>query len=355
MLTSFLETFVKIVQKGFYTKMKKSLSLIFVLLFISIMAVGYWANTVAPLSAQQEEVVQQVLSRPLPELVTGKTGYAQSGDIKIWYEVKAPVTTSQPKGSVLLINGLGSSAIFWPTQIIKPLQEAGYQVIVSDHRGAGLSDWGELEYDLSDLAKDNIAVLDSLGVEKANIIGLSLGGMVGQELALNYPQRVSSLISVMSSGFSLDPEFPGYESFQSEAIKLFVRFGLIPSEENTLKMILGIYSLLKGLGEIDAQHLALATLYELRHRKGFNHQLANQQAKAIEVSGSRYERLPFLSVPTLVVHGELDPLVDIQSAKKYAALIPNSETLWLSGMGHGLVPSWTKIWMNKSLGFLDRH
>jgi len=248
---------------------------------------------------------------------------------------------------------MGASAIFWPEEIIKGLLQEGYQVVISDYRGLGKSDWHSEEYDLNDLMQDNLAILDSLNIEKAHVLGLSLGGMVGQEMSLQFPQRVISLSSIMSSGFTEDPDYPVASWFKPEAVKLLIRFGLFATEENTVKMMVGIYKLLKGDTDIDVKHIARATLKELRERNGFNHQLADQQTAAIHTSGSRYARLPLMTVPTLVVHGEKDPLVNILSAKKYAALIPKAKTLWIAGMGHGLEPKKIEIWMKAVVEFIN--
>lgn len=335
--------------------LKKLLLTLAASLCLLIISLGFWLNTVTPLTKQEQMIVQQVMTSSLPEMISGEQGYAKSGKIKIWYEIKKPpaINNQHIKGSVLLINGLGASAMFWPPEIIEPLLSLGYQVIITYHRGVGNSDWHTDEYDLSDLVKDNIAVLDSLKINQAHVLGLSLGGMIGQEMALEFPHRVSSLISAMSSGFTADPELSMSSSFKSDAIKLLLRYGFIPTEENTIKMIVGIYKLLNAQADIDVKRLATATLYDLRQRKGFNHKLAEQQAAAIDRSGSRYDRLPSMQVPTLVIHGQDDPLVNIAHAEKYAKLIPRVQTLWVAGMGHALAPSTIDVWMEAALAVIE--
>ncbi len=338
--------------------MKKILLITSTFLLSFLVFLFFWANTVTPLSAETQAVIQQVVTQPLPERIAGESGFAHSSGVKIWYEVKpAKVAQGQvAKDSILLINGLGASGIFWPEEIVQGFSSAGYSVIIPDHRSSGLSDWGEGGYDLTDLLNDNIAVLDHLKINKVHILGLSLGGMIGQEMALQYPERVLSLTSAMSSGFTHDPEFPVSPTFELDALKLFVRYGIFSSEENTIKMMVGIYNLLKAEAAIDVDHIARTTLYELRQRRGFNHKLAEQQADAIYQSGSRLSRLSALKVPTLVVHGDSDPLVNIAAAKKYAALIPNAQTLWVPGMGHALAPSTINLWMNRAIKLMnDNH
>lgn len=335
--------------------MLKKISLIGLGLVIALaVLISIWASSITPFSQSEQELIDHVIASGIAEKQRGKEGYAQSGDVKLWYRIEQPSKTNTPiKGTVLLIHGIGASAMFWPAEIINELLQQGYQVVISDHRGLGNSDWHSAEYDLNDLMKDNLAILDTLSIEKAHVLGLSLGGMIGQEMSLQFPQRVVSLSSVMSSGFTEDSDYPVAAWFKPEAVKLMIRFGLVATEENTIKMMVGIYKLLKGDTDIDVTHIARATLKELRDRKGFNHQLADQQAAAIHTSGSRYSRLPLMTVPTLVVHGEEDPLVNILSAKKYAALIPNAETLWVAGMGHGLEPKKIDIWMHTVVEFIN--
>lgn len=337
--------------------MLKKISLTCLGIFIAFAAfISIWATTTTPFSQYEQELIDHQIASDITEKQRGQAGYAQFGDMKLWYRIEQPSKTNKSiKGTVLLIHGIGASAMFWPDKIISGLLQQGYQVVISDHRGLGNSDWHSAEYDLNDLMQDNLAIMDTLNIESAHVLGLSLGGMIGQEMALQFPERVESLSSIMSSGFTEDPEYPVAPWFKIEAVKLLIRFGLVASEENMIKMMVGIYKLLKGDTDIDVKHIARATLKELRERKGFNHQLADQQAAAIHRSGSRYSRLSLLTVPTLVVHGEDDPIVHILSAKKYAALIPNAETLWVAGMGHGLEPQKIDIWMSKVVEFINKN
>jgi len=329
-------------------------------LILALLSAVIWSRSSPRLSEESKKLMLDALSAPLPDMLAGEGAYAQSGALRIWYTLKQPMLASgqSARGTVLLVNGLGSSAAFWPSEIYSPLLKSGYQVVMTDHRGLGESDplenWSkDNSYDLGDMADDNFAVLDSLGIEKAHVLGLSLGGMVGQEMALSDPERVISLSSVMSSGYFDDPEIPASSDFQGNAMKLFLRYGLFSSEENMVKLMVGIYSFLKGDQDIDIQHIAFATRYELSKRNGFNHKIPDQQSLAMQRSGSRLARLPELRVPVFVVHGELDPLLSIAHAKKYAALIPQHESFWVQGMGHDLAPTHVRQWMTKAIQFMD--
>jgi len=239
---------------------------------------------------------------------------------------------------------LGASAIIWSNEFIQPLLEAGYQVIRYDNRDTGLSSWmtnwdESNPYTLEDMAKDGMAVLDDLGIQKAHVVGASMGGMIAQRMAISHADRVASLTSIMSSGYVMDPDIaPVSEDLNQEYIKLSLKYLLSRSEENVLKFHIGNQQLLKGNGPYmtNLKGSAQTTLYELRKRKGYNQQTVDHQMKAITVSGSRLEELGTIKAPTLILHGKADPLVRFEHAQKYAPLIPNAETLYIEGMGHDL-------------------
>jgi pimeloyl-ACP methyl ester carboxylesterase len=139
-----------------------------------------------------DETIERVLQLELPDVVQGQTGYADSDGVEIWYESMEPQGT--PKGTVLLVMGIGNDALAWPGYFIQPMVDAGYRVVRHDHRGTGLSDWMEdwdpaQPYMLEDMAGDGIAVLNALGVDKAHVVGISLGGMIAQQMAISYPGR----------------------------------------------------------------------------------------------------------------------------------------------------------------------
>ena len=334
-------------------------------LFLLIIGVYFYALSGPKLPEKTDAIINEVLTENLPQLVTGQTGYATSSGVKIWYESKMPSSLEfqqNPKGVVLLMMGQGMSAVSCPLYLYEALLKEGYQVIRTDHRGLGLSDWiqswdQENAYTISDMATDNIAVLDELNINKVHIIGISMGGIIGQQTAINHPERVNSLTSIMSSGYAFDPDLPAPPiQIQNNMVKLLLRFGLISSEKNTMKMMIGLYDLLKGDKdtEVDIKEVSRSALYELRKRNGFNYKASYQHAAAVKKSGSLYQGLSNLAIPTFVIHGESDPLLDIIHAKKYAELIPNSDTLWIEGMGHELSQRYALIWVSKTLEFIDK-
>ncbi len=172
---------------------------------------AYSCASIPKLSKESKQTIKQVLNEPLPEVVKGETGYAMNDGNKIWFE-KVP-SKSQIKGTLLLIMGNGQDALSWPPDFISNFTKAGYEVIRHDHRGTGLSEYGEKwkkknPYTLTDMADDAIAILDTLNIKKTNIVGVSMGGMIAQIIALEHPERTETLTSIMSSGDVMDPELP---------------------------------------------------------------------------------------------------------------------------------------------------
>ena len=184
-----------------------------------------------------------------------------------------------------------------------------------------------------------MAVLDANGIEKAHILGMSMGGMIAQRIAISHQERVLSLCSIMSSGFINDPELTTVPTkFKADLTRLTLRYMLNPTEINRMKMQLGVMKVLEGDGDYDLDPKAIlqATLYNIRRRDGMNKKLRHQHTWAITYSGSRYEELGSINVPSLIIHGTSDPLVVFEHGKKYAAMIPHSQSLFIEGMGHDI-------------------
>ena len=120
---------------------------------------------------------------------------AKNGDVEIEWQ---SFGDSQPQ-AILLVNGLGSQMTRWPEAFCEKLVARGYRAIRLDNRDTGLSTWPQDKYTLTDMANDAVAVLDAAGVQKAHIAGVSMGGMVVQRMALDHPDRVLSMTSIMST------------------------------------------------------------------------------------------------------------------------------------------------------------
>jgi pimeloyl-ACP methyl ester carboxylesterase len=309
--------------------------LVFVLLFIVYNRVRLPVNV--------NSLINEIKKEELPEFVTGKTGFANNNDIKIAYEI---LDSKKPNGeTIVLINGHGQSRLVWPTYFYQPFLDQGYSVIKYDNRGLGESDWiidwsKESPYTLEDMATDAIAILDSLNIEKAHFIGMSMGAMISQRIAISYPTRISTLTSVMSTGFYDDPALVSVSKrFYSNIIAITLLYGRkLKTNSQKMKFFLSTQRLMQGKGDntINDKEILQKAYFELKVRKGFNSKVSDQHSLAIKISGSRYEELKNIKTPSMVIHGINDPLIKIEHAKKYATLIPNAKTLFIKGMGHDL-------------------
>ena len=314
----------------------------FVILLLLVGSSIYIYRSGPSLPKGTDEIIEYVLKSPLPEVVNGKTGVAKSKGLDIWYESISP--KGSLRGSILLIMGISNDALGWPQKFIQSFVDSGYQVIRYDHRGTGMSDWvnnwdSKNPYSIADMADDGIAVLDSLGIRKANIIGISMGGMIAQELAINHPDRVISLTSIMSSGFIQDPKLPKISSgIAWELIKVSLKYGIIGGERNMIKLHLVSRIILMGSAKYDLniKEIAEQVLYNIRKRKGYNSNVSKQHQGAVSLSGSRYDKLKLISTPTLIVHGKSDPFIPIDHGEKCVSIIPNADSLWLNNMGHDI-------------------
>ena len=319
---------------------KKGLLIIAGFISVLLICLVILLNTGPSLPPETDAVIKEVMQSEVPELVTGKTGYAKNGEIDIWYEYRDPV--GPPKATILLVMGAISSAIIWSEDIIQPFVAAGYQVIRYDHRGLGMSNWvadwdKNNPYTLEDMAKDALAILDALDVDKAHVIGVSMGGMIAQRLGISHADRILSLASISSSGYMQDPELLDQaKDYRLEFIRLLLKYGLSQSEEDTIRLSVGFVQLMmaEGANNLDVKDIAENVLYEMRNRRGYNPKIWDQHTTAISVSGSRYQELSTISVPTLIIHGTADQAIPISHAKKCAKLIPGAKTLWLEGVGH---------------------
>ncbi|MEL6676165.1 MAG: alpha/beta hydrolase [Bacteroidota bacterium] len=317
------------------------------LLFLLVLAAGmaaYLYLQVAPLPTGTTAVIKTVLQEPLMQL-EGRTATLDHQGTKVWYEVLDP--PAPPKGTVLLVMGISNDALAWPDYFLNALREQGFRLIRYDNRGTGMSDWvedwtEETAYSLEDMAADGLAILEAEGIAKAHVMGVSLGGMIAQAMAIQAPEKLHSLTSVMSSAHMADPEMPPINpSILADLLGVSLKYGLFSSESNTIKLQIAARQLLMGeqAYELDTRDIARSVLYNLRKRRGYNDQASQQQVAATLKSGSRYEGLAQLALPVLVIHGKSDPLIDFSHGLKTAEMIPHAQTLWLEGMGHDIPPA----------------
>jgi pimeloyl-ACP methyl ester carboxylesterase len=259
---------------------------------------------------------------------------------------------------LLLIMGLGAQMVLWEEEFCEQLAECGHRVIRYDNRDVGLSskldeagvpkvlagmaargrgEAFEAPYTLKDMAEDAAGLLDGLRIESAHVAGASMGGMIAQTLAVQHPARVRTLTSIMST--TGDPSLPPPTP---EAMSVLLTPAPSDREAN-IERALEAASIIGGTGfPIDEQRVRrrAARLYDrCFHPQGLARQLA-----AIVASGSRKEALASLAVPTLVIHGDADPLVPVACGIATHEAIAASELLLIEGMGHELPPAaWPRI------------
>lgn len=328
---------------------KKVLLIVVSILGILIISTVIYISVSLPkLPALTNKIIEKALDRD-PVEIEGESGYASNNDTKIWYNSVKP--DDSIAGNIILIMGIANDALAWPDYFIKPLVDSGYRVIRFDNRGTGMSDWNENwsksnAYSLSDMADDAIAILDTLDIRKAHVIGASLGGMIAQTMSINYPDRVITLTSMMSTGNIMDEELPSMN--HSTIVDLMLtqlRYGLIDTEANQIKLRITARLLLMGEEkyELDVAGITNSVLYNLRNRNGYNPEASKQHIAATYLSGSRYNDLANLSTPTLIIHGTTDPLIDFKHGERCSEIIPNSQHLWVNGMGHDIPPKYTNL------------
>lgn len=256
--------------------------------------------------------------------------------------------------AIVLIMGLGCQLVVWPVAFCEALAAAGFFVVRFDNRDIGLSEKikGERDpqffrnilrsklglkvrapYNLSDMAKDTLGLMDALGIARAHIVGLSMGGMIAQTLALDHAERMLSLTSIMSS--SNNPRLPQARlQVQKRLVrrpKSRERDALIDHGAETWMVLASPHAI---PGEAERRALAQLSVDRSVHPRGYIHQLL-----AILASGSRHKRLPGITAPTLVIHGEDDPLVPVAAGHEQAKLIPKAKLEVLPKMGHDLPPA----------------
>ena len=270
------------------------------------------------------------------------TGHADHGGTSIYYEAFGD--TSDP--TLLLVCGLGMQSISYAPGFIDELVGRGFHVVRYDNRDTGLSaDFADAPatgergnaYTLADMAADGVAVLDTLGVAAAHVFGVSMGGMIAQAMAIHHPDRVSSLISVMSSTGERE-----YGQASEDAYALLIA----PPATTRAQAIANSISAMRVWGSpafADAERVAEVS--GAAFDRAFRPDGVARQYFAILADGSsRVDDLRALQVPTLVIHGTADTLIDQSGGRRTAELIPGAQLEIIEGMGHDLPPElWARV------------
>ena len=248
---------------------------------------------------------------------------AKANGIELEYD-----TFGDPSGAPLvLIAGLGMQMVGWDEEFCELLAGRGFHVIRFDNRDAGLSTWPDATYTLEDMARDAVGLLDALGVQQAHVVGASMGGFIAQVVALDHPERVLTLTSMISGPNGEDQVQP-----TPEAMALLFSPRPPTREEQVL---LGLRSNKALLGPDDPfDETYERTRIERAIDRAYNPPGFLRQFQAIAAAPGRLERLRSLRVPALVVHGDADILVPVQNGRNVAAVIPGARLVEIEGMGH---------------------
>ena len=278
-------------------------------------------------------------------------------------------TGERDRPAVLLIAGMSMQLIVWPDELVHQLHQSGYRVVRFDNRDMGLSQsmdhmqtpqlvWFMLQqkmglkprvpYTLQDMTQDALAVLDHLKIQQAHLVGVSMGGMIAQRLALQVPQRVLSLTCIMSSSGAKG--LPGPSSDMRQILMSPPSSGAAAARQHGIRFV----KALAGPG--------------FEHPKGSQEQLVDDSFKrshhpmggyrqmlAVMADRERAALLPHIQTPTLVIHGQADPLLPFACGQDIAKRIPNAKLHAIEGMGHDFPPAAVGLVLARLLPFLNAH
>ena len=247
---------------------------------------------------------------------------------------------------VVLIHGLGCQLVQWPDSLIQGLVGNGLCVVLFDNRDAGLSDGPDgpppsleallgasdavtPDYTLSDMAQDTVDLLDHLGQGGAHIVGLSMGGMIAQRIAIEHPQRVYSLTSIMSS--TGNPDLPGPHADAMAAAVALTE----DNSETALARHIHAWRVW-GAGHYDSRDCGIARFAERAVARACRPHGIIRQYAAIVADGDRRNELGDVDVPALVIHGAADPLVPAAAGNDTADAIPGARYIEIPKLGHDL-------------------
>lgn len=278
------------------------------------------------------------------------TKFANNNGTKIAYE-----TLGDPQNeSIIFISGLGSQLVYYSDPLCQTFIDRGFHVIRFDNRDTGLSSKTEgsppdvealmgqaqidAPYTLSDMAADVVAVLDAVGVEKAHVAGNSLGGMIAQTVAIEFPERCHTMTSIMSAP-SRATAVPA-DGERDEAVEASLTVDLTNPDTYVDLQVEG-YRVTSGphFDPVYMRDIIQRSFDRSYHPDGWSYQMM-----AAIASGDRTEKLKQLNMPVLVIHGGADSLIPAQAGIATAAATPNARCIVIEAMGHNLPqPYWAFI------------
>lgn len=274
-------------------------------------------------------------------------GRTKANGIEIEYETFG--TKGDP--ALLLIMGLGAQLTLWPEALCEGLAARGFHVVRYDNRDVGLStdfdEWGvpnimeafmklmkgdkvATPYLLDDLAHDAIGLLDALDVDRAHMVGASMGGMIAQITAAKFPQRTRSLVSIMSTSGRR-----GLPMGKPEAVAMLSAQPEGPAREQLIAHAIKLRTVIGSPG-FPADPAELRALVERNIDRRYYPAGAARQYLAVMASGDRVDLLKTVKVPTLVLHGADDPLLPVDGGRDVASLVPGARIETFPGWGHDI-------------------
>jgi pimeloyl-ACP methyl ester carboxylesterase len=265
---------------------------------------------------------------------------------------------------VFLIMGAGAQMINWPEGFCLELAGHDLHPIRFDNRDAGLSthfsdapvpDFAAIQsggfstvaYTLSDMAADTVGLMDALGYDSVHLVGASMGGMIAQTVAIEYPHRVRSLTSIMSTTGDTSVGQPDYS--------VLANLGSPPYDDRQAYIDWQIKSR-KALGspKYPLDEKVTAEIAGIAWDRNHDPLGMMRQAVSVIKSGDRTEKLRSMKIPTLVIHGENDKMIDISGGRAVAAAIPGAELATFEGMGHELPEPLWPVFAEKITNLIHR-
>jgi len=256
--------------------------------------------------------------------------------------------------ALLLIMGLGTQLTGWPDAFCRALADHGLRVIRFDNRDIGLStkirNGGRYDgpqkafikslfgrklnivYRLEDMAQDTIGLMDALGIERAHVVGASMGGMISQLLASQHPERIATLTSIMSSS--------GAKKLPRGRLKVLLRLGKAPrnSDPDTVAAHMAVTMRMIGSPEIGRSRADWEAEIRRTVKRSYYPAGTGRQMLAVMSAPSRVNALQHITQPSLVIHGAADPLLPVKHGRDTAKHLPNVRYEEFDGMGHDLPP-----------------
>jgi len=272
--------------------------------------------------------------------------------------------------AILLIHGLGTPLTGWPSSLCDGLAAKGFRVVRFDNRDVGRStyfrqfgapDIGAMmatlrsgarpvaPYSLDDMAADAAALLDALGIERAHVVGASMGGMIAQLVAINHPWKTKSVVSIMSTTGR-----PGLPEPKPDAMGALMALPASPSREDRIATALAAVKAIGGPAFTASDEERTAYLAASIDYTPFDPAAAARQMAAIIAAPPRNDGLGRLKIPALVIHGADDPVMPAACGEDTAESIPGAELLLVPGLGHDFTPSAAALYLEAVGEFVAR-